>query len=723
MLLAGCGAQNGLNLASSSPDTPGASIKGIVHGGQQPVAGATVSLYEAGTGGYGTGARLLAQATTSTDGLGTFSFAAGSYTCTASPGDQTFLVAAGGNPGGGANPNLMLMAALGSCSGIADEFVVINEVTTVASAYSLAQFLTYTSGSIDTPPATAVAAGATPYFGIPTSGGSCNSGGGWLSTGSSTCNYIGLKNAMATVNNLVNFIGAGTNGTVPSNSKIPSYTTAGITHGNDSYVPSARINTLADILSSCVNSVGGVAGDSSNCGNLFQATTPAATGIAPTDTLQAIVNLAQNPQLTSANNTLLFGLVGSTPPFNVPAAMTAKPNDWTLALAFTGGGFTNATLGPSAADSTYSSGLAIDQQGNVWASNLDDDGADGSGSIAGFNNQGVPLTPATTSGAWGGYTGGGNVNLPFGDPAVDINGNVWLTNYTGTLAAITSGGAALSTLNGGSPVALPATVSGTYPVGVAVDPSTDAWVEGIPSAGTGTGLAKFSSAGATLLSPAVFNDGTAGYGGISLDNNGNVWASTEEGDLQVSASAGTLTHFYSGAANYGELAVSTAGDVFGCNTAHIYEDEPGGTPTYLTLSSSGGCEAGGEYAPNALDGLGNLWEPVLAGGEAIGHLSEVSSSTGTTLSPATYGYQGIGAPGFYGGTDGEPNTLLVSDNVGGTQSITGTAVDGSGNVWVLNAYAGNGVASHQLVEFVGLGAPTVTPTVLAQKYNTFTTLP
>ncbi len=130
----------------------------------------------------------------------------------------------------------------------------MDEVTTVASAYSLAQFLSYTSGAIDTPPTSTVTAGTIPYIGIPTSGASCTSAGNWLSTGPHTCNYVGLKNAMLTVQNLVNL----STGNVPSNFKVPSYTT--INAGNDSYTPSARINTLANILSSCVNSTGGVAG-------------------------------------------------------------------------------------------------------------------------------------------------------------------------------------------------------------------------------------------------------------------------------------------------------------------------------------------------------------------------------------------------------------------------------------------------------------------------------
>jgi hypothetical protein len=623
-------------------------------------------------------------------------------------------LAKGGNPGGGTNPNLVLIEALGSCASIPTN-VVVNEVTTVASAYSLAQFLTY-SGTVATPPSSTVAAGTIPGIGIPTGGGSCNSGAKWLSTGASTCNYTGLKNAFATVPNLVSLA----TGLVPSNSKVPSYTTAGITGGNDSYVPSARINTLANILAACINTTGGSAGDGagpdadsgdSYCGTLFDATTPDSTGTAPTDTLQAILNLAQNPYLGSSANTEFFNLAAINAPFLTPAQMTAKPNDWTLALAYTGGGFVNATLGTHGY--TNAEGLAIDAQGNVWAASTADQST-GTGGIVGFYNDGVPITPATTSGAWGAYQT--NATYPWGNPAIDLSGNIWYVNYVGTLTAIDQSGAQVL-----SPVTLPASVAGTQPKGVALDASSNIWVTGIPASGSGGGLVEYNSSGVKQSPSYSFTAGSAGTSGIALDNAGNVWISAGN-SYQVAAATGNLVHEYTGVSTFGSLAVNTAGNVFGCNSDKISELIPSTTSSTL-LSATGGCDGAsigdGIFGSIALDGAGNLWSPIL--GNSLGHLSEVSSSSGTTLSPATYGYQGIGTPGTTEGT-GETSRTLLSESASTSGGIAGVAVDGSGNVWALNAYT-DGAATDQLVEFVGLGAPTVQPTVLALKYNTQTQLP
>jgi len=53
--------------------------------------------------------------------------------------------------------------------------------------------------------------------------------------------------------------------------------------------------------------------------------------IAPADTLQAILNIAQNP----GNNVgSVFNIVSGSGPFT--PVLAAAPNDWTLALTFTG---------------------------------------------------------------------------------------------------------------------------------------------------------------------------------------------------------------------------------------------------------------------------------------------------------------------------------------------------------------------------------------------------
>lgn len=49
--LSGC--SSGLNTSNVAPVTTHIELQGAVHGGQQPVSGATIALYAASTGGYG----------------------------------------------------------------------------------------------------------------------------------------------------------------------------------------------------------------------------------------------------------------------------------------------------------------------------------------------------------------------------------------------------------------------------------------------------------------------------------------------------------------------------------------------------------------------------------------------------------------------------------------------------------------------------------------------
>src|SRR5277367_6585530 len=142
--MAGCG----VNVASNG-SVAGGQLRGIVHGGQQPVSGATIQLYAAATTGYGASATPLLTSTVTSDSTGSFSIT-GDYTCPSST-SQLYIVAKGGNPGltpGTNNAALALMAALGPCSLHGGQltldpnaFLTVNEVTTVASVYALAAFM------------------------------------------------------------------------------------------------------------------------------------------------------------------------------------------------------------------------------------------------------------------------------------------------------------------------------------------------------------------------------------------------------------------------------------------------------------------------------------------------------------------------------------------------------------------------------------------------------
>jgi hypothetical protein len=250
-----------------------AHISGRVHGGQQPISGATIQLYTVGISGDGSASNPLLTQTVTSAADGTFSITS-LYSC--SSASLVYLTATGGNPGlSSVNPNIALMTALGPCSGLTSStFISVNELTTVAAVYALA-----------------------PYMSSLTA------------VGSSASDASALTAAFTLANEFVN----STSGFSPG---------TGIPAGTS--IPSATINTLGDVIASCINSAGGVAGDSSLCGQLFSYTIPG-NAPAPTNTIASLLYLANNPTL---NTSLLFGLITPTEPFQ-PGLSTA-PSDFRI---------------------------------------------------------------------------------------------------------------------------------------------------------------------------------------------------------------------------------------------------------------------------------------------------------------------------------------------------------------------------------------------------------
>ncbi|MES2391950.1 MAG: hypothetical protein V4555_09935, partial [Acidobacteriota bacterium] len=149
-LLTGCGA--GFNTPAAPETLSLGPIQGVVHGGQQPIAGSHIYLYAvtvASDYAQASTSLLTAAANTTSDGSsyyvttdsGGFFSVTGDYTCTS--GQQVYLVASGGDAGAGENPAIKLLAPLGQCGASGTlagtvPNVVINEVTTVAMGYAFA---------------------------------------------------------------------------------------------------------------------------------------------------------------------------------------------------------------------------------------------------------------------------------------------------------------------------------------------------------------------------------------------------------------------------------------------------------------------------------------------------------------------------------------------------------------------------------------------------------
>jgi hypothetical protein len=432
LLLSGCA----LSTTATSPApqvTPG-PIQGQVHGGQQPVSGATVTAYAASNSGYGTAARVLGSTTTSS--TGSFSLTAYQQCVT---GDQVYLVATGGNPGVAGTHNnsaLAMMTGLGLCDYIDNTTKAsINELTTIGTVWPLAPFMKDAAH-----------------------------------VGTSATNSIGLVNAFNTV--YLKMINP-TTGVAPSPFLNP----------NASF-PLAEYNTLADILAACINTVDATspAGQSTTCQSVLGAGT--VNGVAPTNTIQLALNLAQNPTIGLS----LYAQGTPTAPYQPTLGTASAPTSWTMAINYAfspldptpnvpkgiaidptgyvysaGAGqnpdqsHTNSLLEVSPQTSTiiethYSgntienqpSALAIDTAGNIWQTDS-------------ANNSIVESGPTAPSQAI--FTGNG-LNAP-NAIAIDAAGNVWVTNSgNNSVSEFSSSGAAVGNFTGGI----------AAPVAIAIDP-------------------------------------------------------------------------------------------------------------------------------------------------------------------------------------------------------------------------------------------------------------
>ncbi len=293
--LTGCQAAESSGLAPSVPAAAAAGVSGSVFGGQQPVSGSALQLYAVGTTGDGSAATALISANvTTSDGSGqansnanagnannslpTGSFTlTGDFTCPSAP-SEVYLVARGGNSGFGTNnAALTLMAGLGPCGDLSSStYIALNEVTTVGVVAALSNFMS-----------------------------------SYANVGSGSSDSAQLQTAFLTANLYANTV----SGAAPG-ATLPTFFTAS----------SSSLQTIADIVATCVNSGGGAAGDGSACGQLFTLATPSGSA-APSDTVGATLDILRQP---TVNVPQLFGLLSATPPF---PALSSAPSSWALPIA------------------------------------------------------------------------------------------------------------------------------------------------------------------------------------------------------------------------------------------------------------------------------------------------------------------------------------------------------------------------------------------------------
>jgi hypothetical protein len=347
---------------AASPAAAAVRIEGQVRVSGGALAGSAVTLFAASADAP---ARL---GDAETDADGRFSISAAD-----APADSIlYLVAKGGEPSvskGGDNPAIAFLAVLG---GKPPAHVVVNELTTVASVWTNAQFLD----------------------------GAALQG-----------HALGLRIAAGNVPNFVDVETGGYGGAIQDAL-------------NSGQTPTlANFATLADLLAGCAARTKADA-----CDRLLAAAAPP-QGAAPIDTLTAAEAIARYPWRGPEK---LFALLDQFYP--VPAGRNLRavpympylnwaPSAFVLPLKFDGGGY-------------RAGGKAMfDSEGNLWVPDNFTVGWQGQDSLweghaTKFASNGKPLSSITT-----GFSGGGMEGGTFGN-AVDARDNAWLTTYGSKAIAV-----------------------------------------------------------------------------------------------------------------------------------------------------------------------------------------------------------------------------------------------------------------------------------------------
>ena len=291
--------------------------------------------------------------------------------------------------------------------------------------------------------------------------------------------------------------------------------------------------------------------------------------------------------------------------------------------------------------------------------------------------------------------------------AIDATGNAWLTNEAGNSVTRLS---APSTAFAAQTFATPGLVA---PRGISIDRAGNIWI-----ASTGANsVVKLSSAGAALSGQGFTAGGISAPVAIANDSAGNAWIANFTGNSVTElSSAGaptrTLTASLSAPAAIaldvaGNVAVANASSGSVClfaNAGTLQSCPTDGTlfgPTALAISPTSALTMAGSTTGAAVAGAFTL-------GSTSGGVNVASPIAGGGLTlPTSVAYDAAGTAWF-------ANTTSISA-FAGTTAITpatgfgtlnapqGIAVDGSGNVWTVNA------GDNSVSIFIGQAAPTATP--------------
>jgi hypothetical protein len=674
---AGC-ANMATTASNTNPLSNAASLSGTIHGGNQPVIGATINLWYAGQkGSPGTPASIAA--TTTTDSTGSFSFTkdttsgnsadngtTDTFSCPLTSDPLVYVVSKGGNTQNNgdttqSNAAAAFISVYGTCNELsAANHVNMTEVTTVATMAAVQQFFNPTNENI-------VADGTGQQYKI-------------VTQLPATIALLADSSAGTAITSTTLNAGSGNINPAVSVTATPE---------------PGKVNLLANILSACINTANA---GTANCTALLTAATPPNSaftsnfgiGLPPAiDTLQAIYYLLTNPTSGgSGNQATLFGLAGGLSGPYQPALAT-QPTDWTIAVNYTSTSTCGTTTGGSGGFISSPIDINIDAADNVWIANSQAT----TGNLSEISGAGVPTTCV--------FLGAGGSK---GGATIDSSNNVWIGSAANLYRYNPSNGNA---------VTFPTTVS---PIGVTADGLGNVYFSAasglyqIPGAASSVGavtplqISTNVGPNPVRLMPDFQQTPSAPF--VTVQGNIFVTSGTTSiSEVSPSTGTGNLNGFLT-------TTITTSGDSYGISLSHDNR-------LFVSSIDSGAIDGfgltGGVYTalpgfpyttpgtigiatPTSIsvDGRLNVWIPNNTNGTGTGSVSELASQgAATALSPST-GFQ-------------KDASYLTSGRA--------LAVDQAGNVWV----AGDG--ANFITEIVGAGVPLFQPYSVGLKNGRFQTIP
>lgn len=673
--LAGC-STSVAPVASGPILSPNATVTGKVHGGNQPVSGATVTLYRAGQNGLAMGGTAMAHTTSSSDGFGGFTFAKNAaspsnnsdntFSCVVNGTDTNaylYLVARGGTTvnsvGATANPDAVFIAPLGPCDAVsAATFINMSEVVTVATIAAIHQFMNPTTSPIET---------------------TIGADGVFVSSNALANAFDGVSNMVSLTTGLGNAPFTKTGSSVNGSVGVVVTITPEL----------AKINQLANAISSCINYSGS---GNPSCATIYNnavaPTSPASTSVpgatysTPTDLLTALYFLFTNP--TSGGTAPRQNIYNLSTAAGAPyqPTLSALPSDWSIGVAYQSTSNCTDVPGSTAGFINTPYSLDIDRFGDVWIAN----NQSGAGSLGHLQADGQPTscTTLTANNSSNGAAAGTQ------STAIDTNGNI----YSGLLRSNDLYRFTPSTSSPSTPIDIPT----PEPIqALAADGNGNIFY-----ATTAGNLYEIVSAASsstfTLASSVKINSASLGSPTrMIVDAAGRIWASSGSTFVTFTQLNSSNAYVTTNVPTTSLATDITVGAASGGGT-QVYTVNPGTNEVQnLTITAANVVTPNAAFtgaglanpAALALDGSANTW---------------MANNTMNSVSGFTAGGVSL--------TD--PNALQKSGTYfSGSHGIT---VDAGGNLWVATG-------TSTITEVVGAAVPVYKSYAIALHTGRFQTIP